>query len=279
MRADQAFQAALLRLLRPLVRIALRQGVAHAAFDEMVKQAYVQAASQDAEFNLPGRKQTASRVSVLTGLTRKEVARLQSSSVIENGEATSSRNRAVRVLNGWVSRYKTPDGNLADINDDDFSMLVRNFSGDIPVRAVLDELIRIGAVSRNENGLLKLHMQQYVPQADGTNETKLTLMGEHVSDLIASIDHNLTNPPERAFFQRRMFADNLPAASSAVVRMELERQSKVLLELARQTLNEHDQGESTTAVGQTRATLGVYYYEEQISSPDVQLTRSQRKRP
>lgn len=66
-----------------------------------------------------------------------------------------------------------------------------------------------------------------------------------------------------------MFADNLPAASGPIVRMELERQSKVLLELTRQTLNEHDQGESKVASGQTRVTLGVYYYEEQVSSPDV----------
>jgi hypothetical protein len=277
MRADQAFQAALLRLLRPLVRIALRQGVAHAAFDEVVKQAYVQAAGQDAEFCLPGRKQTASRVSVLTGLTRKEVARLQSAPIADDSESIVSRNRAARVLHGWISRYKSAADTFKEIDEESFSELVRDFSGDVPVRAVLDELLRVKAVVWTPNGLLQLCTNQYVPHANDNDYSKLTLMGEHVSDLLASVDHNLTHQPDQAFFQRRLHSDNLPAASRELIRAELARHSKVLLELTRQTLAEYDRGELPDTHGRMRAGLGVYYYEEEISNPGGPSAHLQRK--
>ena len=67
--------AALLKLLRPLVRILLRNGVSHRTFAEIAKWGYVDVAHQ--EFGLEGRKQSISRVSVLTGLSRKEVMRVR----------------------------------------------------------------------------------------------------------------------------------------------------------------------------------------------------------
>ena len=72
---NKALAAALQRLLRPLVRLLLRHGISHTEFSELAKQVYVDVA--DREFPLPGRKQSVSRISVLTGLTRKEVSRLQ----------------------------------------------------------------------------------------------------------------------------------------------------------------------------------------------------------
>lgn len=62
------------RLLVPLVRILLRYGVTHAALVDISKRVYVRAAARD--FQLPGCKQSAARISVLSGLPRKDVARL-----------------------------------------------------------------------------------------------------------------------------------------------------------------------------------------------------------
>ena len=70
----QALSAATLRLLRPLVRILLRNNVSHRTFAELAKVAYVEVAN--AEFGIVGKKQTVSRIAILSGLTRKEVQRL-----------------------------------------------------------------------------------------------------------------------------------------------------------------------------------------------------------
>ena len=70
-----AISAAIKRLLYPLVRVLLRQGMPYGAFSDLAKRVYVDVAMQ--EFGIPGRKQSISRVSIMTGLTRKEVRRIQ----------------------------------------------------------------------------------------------------------------------------------------------------------------------------------------------------------
>ena len=67
---EQALRAAVVRLLRPLVRLLLRYSVPFSVFEELAKRAYVDVAMQD--FEVPGKKSTISRASVLTGLTRQE---------------------------------------------------------------------------------------------------------------------------------------------------------------------------------------------------------------
>ncbi|MBI3775129.1 MAG: hypothetical protein HY273_06185, partial [Gammaproteobacteria bacterium] len=72
---QQALFNAVAKLLRPLVRVLLRNGIPVAAFTDVAKHVYVDVAAQ--EFNVVGRKQTNSRVATITGLSRKEVKRIQ----------------------------------------------------------------------------------------------------------------------------------------------------------------------------------------------------------
>ena len=67
--------AAVLRLLRPLVRILLAHGISYKTFSDLAKWVYVDVAGRD--FRISGRKQSTSRISVVTGLSRKEVARVR----------------------------------------------------------------------------------------------------------------------------------------------------------------------------------------------------------
>src|SRR5215510_9788024 len=69
----QALTAAAARLLKPLVKVLLRNGIPYRAFADIARQVYVEVAEK--EFALPGRAQTVSRISTITGLTRKEVTR------------------------------------------------------------------------------------------------------------------------------------------------------------------------------------------------------------
>ena len=69
-----AILAAYKRLLRPLVRILIRNSVSFAEFSEIAKDVYVEVAARD--FRLPEKNMTQGRIAILTGLTRKEVNRL-----------------------------------------------------------------------------------------------------------------------------------------------------------------------------------------------------------
>ena len=94
-----ALQAALAKLLRPVVRLLLRHSVPYTAFEAIAKRVYVDVAMT--EFPLPGRKPTASRASILTGLTRKDVQRLLAEPALENDAAAMPYSRAARVLTAW----------------------------------------------------------------------------------------------------------------------------------------------------------------------------------
>ena len=61
------------KLLQPLVRILIRQGISYGELSEILKGVFVEVADRD--FGLPGRKISQSRIAIITGLTRKEVAR------------------------------------------------------------------------------------------------------------------------------------------------------------------------------------------------------------
>ena len=72
--SSTALNRAVLRVLRALIRVLVRHGVALPAFVELAKRAYVDVALND--FAIPGRKPSVSRAAPLTGLTRKETQRM-----------------------------------------------------------------------------------------------------------------------------------------------------------------------------------------------------------
>ncbi len=209
--AQQALVEALFRLLRPLVRILLRQGMTVEAFEDIARRVYVDVAEKD--FVLEGKKQTTSRIGVLTGLNRKEVARQLKLPVSGTDPAVVPHNRAERVLSAWVREVDFQDekgdpASLAFLGDRSFSELVRRHSGDMPARAVADELIRIGVLREEADKRLTLLSRGYVP--DGASEELLGYLGAHVEDLLNTFDHNMTHQREHARFQRQVIYDDVP---------------------------------------------------------------------
>ena len=268
MNLRHALTAAVLHLLRPLVRVLLRHGMAYDDFAELARRSYVEVAERD--FALRGRKQTTSRISVITGLNRKEVARLQAlNAQIESSEAafTATMNRAAKVVVGW-QRDHAPDatGAAPSLDAAQFQTLVRKYSGDMPVRAVLDELRHAGAVSVHDDGTYTLRGEGYVPQA--TDSRKIALLGQHAADLLGTIDHNLSAPAEQAHLQQRVFADHIPAERLEAVRNAMREAGQQALGAARDLLIANDAGNTAVGPGARRVTLGVYYSEAPAPLPN-----------
>ena len=71
-----------LKILRPLVRVMIRNGVSVGSFEELVRKAYVDEAFTMGEKNRL--KTTISSVSAQTGLSRKEVKRLHELEAAQN---------------------------------------------------------------------------------------------------------------------------------------------------------------------------------------------------
>ncbi len=266
---SHALSAALMRLLRPLVRLLLRRGVSFKEFSDLARLLFVDVAME--EFGISGRKHSVSRVSVVTGLTRKEVGRLVNHPERQDKASSDKYNRLSRVIAGWRRdpdfRDKRGGAASLDIKGDGlaFAELVRRYSGDMTPRAMLDELLRVGAVKLLRDGRVKLLVRSYVPGSH--DEVKIHILGTDVGRLISTIDHNLnidTSSTEKPFFQRKVLYDNLPAEALPEFRVLSAESSQKLLEKLDAWLAEKDRDNNPEIEGTGRhvAGVGIYYFEE-----------------
>lgn len=267
-RLNEAVYRATLRILNALAKVLLRHGVSFQTFSDLAKQAYVDVARE--HFALPGRKPSISRVSVLTGLTRKDVQRLLATPGTSDSAAAESHNRAARVVAGWVrdEDFHGADGGLPALPFEgqvSFSEVVRRHSGDVPPRAVLDELKRVGAVAQDDSGNIALLSRVYIPRH--SDLAKLAILGSDVSLLIDTIDHNLQEP-SIARFQRKVMYDNLPVEALAELRPLAARHAQEVIELLDAWLAQHDRDANplVRGEGRMRAGLGIFYFEHDLDA-------------
>ncbi|MCP9471659.1 MAG: DUF6502 family protein [Nitrospira sp.] len=272
----QALSEATRALLVPLVRIFLRNGKAAKSFYTLVKHVYIELAQR--EFGIHGKPATVSRIAILTGLTRKEVQAILARPTDKHHSIDEEYNRAVRVIGGWLKDPAFSDGrgHPAPLplygKRGSFEALVKAYSGDIPARAVLDELLRTGAVKRLKNGSVCLRSRGYVPQHSAPE--KLRILGTDTADLIATIDHNIYEAPDRPLFQRKVMYDNVPLEAAKEFRAVAAARAQEFLEAMDRWLADRDRdvNPSSTGSGRVRTGIGIYHFEEIVEGVRIQST-------
>ncbi|HET9062739.1 MAG TPA: DUF6502 family protein [Candidatus Binatia bacterium] len=271
--ATRALATAVQRLLVPLVRILLRYGVTHAAFVDISKRVYVRVAARD--FQIAGRKQSAARISVLTGLPRKDVARLLVVADEELAIVGERHSRIARVLSGWRNDARFCDGRgrpaalpFEDESAPSFSELVRRYGGDVTARATLDELLRVGALQRLRDGRLKLSVTPFV--AADREIDKLGILGDDVADLVSTIDHNLFHGAREPFFQRKLAYDDIPQEAVSKLRADVAADAEQFLIKHDAAVSRQDRDVTPTVrgTGRKRVVVGVWYYDHDYDEDD-----------
>jgi len=259
------------RILRPLVRVMLRNGVACGSFEAMVRKAYV-----DEAFILAAQegKATISAVSAKTGLSRKEVKRLSEIELDTANDTGHKYNRAIRVISGWMNdvRFSSVDGvpRVLDMEGSDtaFSALVKDYSGDIPTRAMFDLLEKSGCVEKH-NGKVHLVSHAYVPGNDPLDI--INILGADSHELMETIIYNMSCTPHQRRFQRKVSTHKLAAEYVAEYQKYASRRSQALLEELDSWLSEHETSDSNTSENASQyVSLGIYYYlKKSIENDDV----------
>lgn len=258
-------QKSVMFMLAPLVRLLLRHGVSHAVFSGWSRQVYVDEAAR--HFGIDGKPPTTSRIAIVTGINRKEVKRLRESPA-DFDTGVAKHNRAVRVVTGWLQDkdFLTSRGQPRVLKygdaDDSFNQLVKRHGGDIPARALLDELVRVGTVAQ-EDSRVELLQHGYVPHQ--SEEALLDIFATSSADLLHTLDHNLSGATPRRL-QMSVAYDNVTDAGLEHFRqLSAQRALELLRELDaelspydRDVGNPDDDGDSS----QRRIGLGVYFIED-----------------
>jgi hypothetical protein len=203
-----AILSMLARVLDPLVKLLLEAGIGVGEFVTVVKTAYVRAA-REAGRQAGGevKRPNASRIAVVTGLTRLEVAAILAAG--EGGLDTPDRGRqrAERVLAGWWNDWDFHDkrGEPAVLPVKgarrSFEALVRLYSGERwRTATILDELLRVKAVAQLPDGRLKAVSRTYATVR--WDPAGFAAIGDQLAEHCETLLHNLKDPSHPLFVGR-----------------------------------------------------------------------------
>jgi hypothetical protein len=199
--------AAFGRLMKPLVRILLRNGVAYGEFAEVVKRVYVDVSAT--AIRDVGGVASESKVAIKTGLSRTEVSRLLSQSDFNGDGLEAQTNRVGWLLTLW-HQDTGPYGIPLELPFDEkpgkrsFCELVRRSGAlDVTPSELLDELVRVGAAVQLPNGLIRVLARSYLPSQ--TDPAALEFMSVAFTDLASTLARNLEYEERSKFFERRVW--------------------------------------------------------------------------
>lgn len=270
---------ALRKVLRPLVRLMLSQGITYPYLSDLLKGLFVEVADRDFRLD-PARPSTDSRISLVSGVHRKDVSRLRQLLQTSEALAPSVVPLGAQLVAQWMGqpRYLMDDGQprpLARLASEggelSFEALVGSVSNDIRSRVVLDEWLRQGVVHLGDDGLVQLNTHAFVP-TEGADE-KAFYLGHNLHDHAAAAVHNVLGG-QPAFMERSVHHDALsPASVQRLVRLSEQAGMKALLAVNKAAMEAEAQDREALAAGETpqRITMGVYFYAEPVA-PDVEAS-------
>ncbi len=267
--------SALVRLLKPLIKLLIARGITLPYLTRLLKSLYVQVAETD--FRLAEKRLSDSRISLITGIHRKEVQKLRAEE-IEKPEVPANISIGTRLISIWVDSRAYTDKKGAprklplrteDARQPSFEKLVNLASRrDLSPRVVLDELVRMGIATVDDDQRVELNVEAFVP--DNSFDEKAWYFGENVSAHVAAGVHNLLDeqPP---FMERSV-------SYSGLSEQDVDRLEKKINKLGMKALKDinHDaqrlkkKTEEQGGDGKLRFTFGVYFYKkEESNEPSV----------
>ncbi|MEA2624704.1 MAG: hypothetical protein QOD06_749 [Candidatus Binatota bacterium] len=274
---------AAVEILQPLVERMLAAGIVFGRLESQVRDLFVQVAEQ--RFAIPGRPQTDSRLALLTGINRKEIRRIRSRGTRAATGGSFSRNVAADVCSRWSTEGRWTDraGHPLPLSirgrTRSFVRLVRETTADVRPKALLDELVRAGAVELRDDRTVVLSRKAYIP-ATGTSE-KLTMLAEDPPELVRTMIRNVFLTAGEPWLQQKVAYDHLGSDGLERVRREIRRRAERFLDGIDRYLSRYDRDRNARAPGgeRRRAGLGVYYFEsEDDETPAADGSRRRHER-
>ncbi|WP_019557827.1 DUF6502 family protein [Thiomicrorhabdus arctica] len=234
------FAKALSKILKPLVRLLIRQNITYTGLLNLVKSIYIEVAEES--FQISGKRLTDSRVSLLTGVSRGDVKRIRNEHLTQPTEKEIKASLSAQMMSVWAGHqaYLNASGepiplyrNALD-GSPSFEELVFSISKDKHPRSILDEWLDQGLIKieekQNKEFVILLE-KGYIPKEDF--EEKFFFAGKNIGDHLSIVTHNLENktPP---MFDRAVYYNQLTEASIKTI----EETSKVKLMITLSEINQ-----------------------------------------
>jgi len=230
-------------------------------FSDLSKSLFVQAATE--EFGIKGRPTNVSRVSILTGISRKEVKRQRDLLANKQSPTRTKTTDATRVLSGWFQDPDYVDENLVPRllpesgPSPSFESLCSRYSGDIAMPTMLKELLKTNTIARTEDDRLRTMRRYYQPAL--LDDENLLWAVTFISDLSRTMNNNvfLENKSVPRFGRKaentRIRADLIPK-----FRALMDERGQAFLEEIDDWLTEHENNDIGDQTATVRLGVGLF---------------------
>ena len=272
-----ALLAAFRHVFRPLVRLALRNGISFNEFCAGLRRVFVESARED--FEVPGAGMTRSRVAILTGLTRSDVRQVEEEIERGIGDELITLAMVGKLVEGWTSdgEFTGPYGIPLELKQDEgagnFPALVERYGGTLNPAAMLRELKRIGLAEETKGRKVRLLSRSYI--AGRFRPEAIDRMGQALGDLADTLEYNLNplrdGPPR---FERHVYTPGgMDEESFRLFQVEVDDAGQDFLERLDNWITEREQEddrkvekrlldpEARARARTVKVGVGVYLYE------------------
>jgi hypothetical protein len=257
------------KLLRPLIRLMMQSGLTFPVLADALRSLFVEVAVNDILTDPKAR--TDSRISLLTGVHRKEIRRLREMPR-DRSDTPGVVTLASQIVGRWVGTvpFIDADGRPrplsranpgTEASDSSFDTLVESVTTDIRPRAVLDNLLSHGVVFLDAEDRVQLKTEAFIPRPGG--EEQLFYFARNLHDHVAAAVANIGAAGAAPFLDRSVHYDGLTPAQAAELQ-EYARAGamRVLLDVNRRALELSESEPSTAAACPRRVNFGVYVFDD-----------------
>ena len=224
-------------LLRPVIKFCLSNSVKIQEVHEITKKTFIELAEK--ELLSSGQDVSVSRLSIVTGIHRRDVVRLQDD--IE--PAKKGVNMIVRILGHWQQNkeFKTASGRPRALEyeglDSEFAELVATVSRELNPYTILFELERVGAVKKSK-GKVSLKARTFMPKANA--KEGFLLLSSDCEDLIEGVCFNIFEEPSPPNLHIKTSYDNIPASKIPQLRDWVLKAGSAFQQKCRNYLSQFD---------------------------------------
>jgi hypothetical protein len=259
--------------MRPLVRLMMRNGLTFPILADSLRTLFVDVAVND--ILTDPKTRTDSRISLLTGVHRKEIKRLRETPA-DDVDAPEIVTLVSQIVARWIGTAAFTDtagrplallrlSQEATGHEPSFDSLVESVTTDIRPRAVLDDLLGHGVVYVDSDDRVQLRADAFIPRPGG--EEQLFYFARNLHDHVATAVANISAAGAPPFLDRSVHYDRLtPSQAKALEEYARAASMHVLLDVNRraQELLQAAQQDGTTDYH--RVNFGVYVFGEDAAT-------------
>jgi len=252
MKSAEFARECLRMMLRPLARFCVRHSLPIQELIEAAKGALIEAAEED--MRAAGEKINVSRLSVATGVHRRDIVRLTGAGERESDAPISLISRVVRQ---WQrgKPFLTAAGKPRLLDDEEFRRLVYLVSRDLNAATVLFQLERLGVAEKTQKGV---RLKRSTSMLQDDVRTAFKRMAADIADLNTIVQENLEGAAETPHMYTRIEHTNLLQSSVPVIRRWLIDEGRLFHERLSRFLARHDKGSARSGPGGARIVVTAF---------------------